>query len=578
MKNNRKYQSILQIFLLIAIILLANVAIPPLFNALHLPKRFDLTKEGRFSLTPATKKMLSEIDDVVYVQVFLEGELPSGFKRLQNEIRWKLDDFRAYTGGYLEYEFVDPFENLNGEQRQRAMKQLVEKGLQPKNLIETAEGYSEKVIFPAALVFYKGRELPVMLLQEQLNKGPQETLNNSIALLEYQIANAIQKIQRKEKPTLGFLTGHGELDSKFLESMAVELAQYYFLERYNVTENLYISPKFSAIVIAKPTETFDDKDKFKIDQYVMNGGRVLWLIDNMAANMDSLKNEDGSFLPLAYDLQLDDLLFKYGARVNFNFVKDLQCADIQLATGRDPSGNATQLRPFKWPYFPIFTYHHPTPPVTKNIDAVLGRFAGSIDTIRTKGANIKKDILLTTSPASQIVTTMNRVDVNEVRQKPDFNQYNKGQQAVAVALEGEFPSLFKNRLAKSTIDMIDTLQDVSFREKSLPTKMIVMSDGDIIRNGIDARTGRPNPLGYYKYSQQTFANKELLVNAVEWLTDDNGIIAARSKDVKMRLLDNKKVQNEKTFWQLLNMLLPIVLVIFAGFVYTFFRKRKYMKG
>ena len=221
------------------------------------------------------------------------------------------------------------------------------------------------------------------------------------------------------------------------------------------------------------------------------------------------------------------------------------------------------------------TNHHPSHPVTKNIGAVLGRFAGSIDTITTKNANIKKDILLTTSPASQTLSTVNRVDVNEVRQKPDLNQYNKGKQNVAVALEGEFPSLFKNRLAQSTIDMIDTLPDVSFREISLPTKMIVMSDGDFIRNGIDARTGRPNPLGYYKYSQQTFANKELLVNAVEWLTDDNGIIAARSKDVKMRLLDNKKVQSEKTFWQLLNMLLPIALVVFAGFLYNIVRKRKY---
>lgn len=568
--TRRKTQPIIQFAILAAIFLLLNVVAANFYH------RIDLTKEKRFTLTPATQQMLKNLDDVVYVKVFLQGEFPAGFKRLRNATLDMLKEFRAYSGNRVEYEFVDPFEGISDtKQREQIFNQLSEKGLEPRRLVENKDQYSEKVIFPGALLSYKGRELPANLLLQQLNTGAEETLNNSIALLEYNLANTIQKLQRNTKPSIAFLEGHGELPLDEVRDAMVSLSTYYQIQRLDITKNLYIPPKFWTLIIARPTQKFEEVNKFKIDQYIMNGGKVLWLVENMATDMDSLQSNNGSFLSLDYGLNLEDQLFKYGARINFDLVQDLQCSKIPLAVGRDPYGNAQQLELFPWTYFPVITDANPNHPITKNMSGVLLQFAGTIDTIETKKNNIKKTILLSTSPYSRANSAPIKVDVNEVRSKPNPQEFNAGSKPVAVALEGKFPSLFKNRLDPATLQMIDTIPDVSYREESDYNKMVVISDGDVIRNDYDAKRGQTTPLGYYKYTGETFANKDLIVNAIEWLNDDNGIIAARNKDIKLRLLDKPRVAEGKLQWQLINILLPLALVLLFGLAFNLWRKRRY---
>ena len=567
--TNTKQQAILQLLLLIAIFVVLNIVASTFYQ------RLDLTKEKRFTLTEPTQELLVNLEDIVYVKVYLEGEFPANFKRLQNGTREMLNEFRAYTGNNVEYEFIDPMASEDAEERKAIAQTLSGKGLKPTRLIESEGGYSEKMIFPGAMVSYKGREIPVQLLQEQLNKSPEETINNSIALLEYNLANAIQKLQRPTRPTLGFIEGQGELNEIEVQDIAAHLQSYYTLQRFNLKENLRIPEKFNAIIIAKPTQKFRDQDKYKIDQYIMNGGKVLWLVENMMGHMDSLQNKNGAFVAFNYELGIEDMLFKYGARVNYDIVQDLQCSQIPMVVGFDEFGNARQSKLFNWAYFPVITTHNSEHPVTKNLDAVLLKFSGTIDTIPSKNSQVKKTVLMTTSPYSRSLQVPIQVNVNEVRQPREPDKYNQANLPVGVALEGAFTSAFKNQIAFETLEMLDTLEGMKPKEVSEPTKMVIFADGDLMRNDYDKSTNRPSPLGYYKFTKETFANKELLINAIEWLTDDNGIIAARNKDVKLRLLDEQKVADQKTMWQLINLAVPILLVVLFGFGYNAWRKRKY---
>ncbi len=565
---SNKYQAILQVVILLAILIAVNVLASTVYQ------RFDLTKEGRFTLTEATQDLLVDLDDVVYVRVYLEGELNSGFRRLRNSTLDMLNEFRAYASSDLEYEFVDPIGGTSVEERKAIIDQLSEKGLKPTRVFEP-DG-SESILFPGLIVAYKGRELAVPLLLEQLNRPPQETLNNSIALIEYNIANAIQKLRRPSKPAIAFLEGHGELSAPEVGDITATLENYYVVNRLDITQELYIPPRYNAVIIARPTKPFEDSNKFKIDQYIMNGGRVLWLVENMATSLDSMQRDGGKFIAMDYGLNLEDQLFRYGVRVNFDLVQDLQSTQIPLTVGTDQFGNARQMRLFPWPYFPIINLANNGHPVTKNLNAVVGQFVATIDTVQPK-AEVKKTILLTTSPRSRVLEAPIQVDVNDVRQsrQVDDARFNAGPQPIAVALEGVFSSPFKNRLAAETIAMIDTIEGVSFLEESKPTRMVVISDGDMIRNDYDPLNNRISPLGYYKFTKENFANKALIQNAVEWLTDENGIIAARSKDIKLRLLDATKVKAEQTTWQLVNIGVPLLLLLVFGVGYNFVRKRRY---
>ncbi len=566
-RKSHKRTAIFMVLFSFAILVLVNM----LSSVVH--TRFDLTKEGRFSLTKPTRQLLTNVEDVITVKVYLEGSFPAGFKRLRNSTQDMLDEFRSYTGNMLQYEFIDPFEGITDAGERKAIyNQLMEKGLQPQRLIENTEEYSEKVIFPGALVIYGSREFPINLLEEQRGRGAEEVLNNSISLLEYKLANAIQKCFAKGKGSIALLEGHGELGGRDVSDVLLSLSNYYLISTLNLDNYDIVPMLLDVLIIAKPQTAFTELQKFKIDQFIMNGGKVLWLVDNMAADLDSLKTRN-QYMARPLNLNIEDQLFKYGLRVNDNLIQDVQCNPIPLVVGVDKSGNAQQQKLFPWLYNPVFTNANPDHPITKNMDAVAGEFASTIDTIRQKG--VSKEILLSSSQYTKLMYDPVMIDMSLVKQKPDQTLFKKSFQPVAVALEGRFESVFKNRLGFGTKAVLDTIDGFELRDESIINKMIVVSDGDIIKNDFDYKNDRPMPLGFNKYVNKTFANKDFILNAIEWLLDDSGIIVARSKDVKLRLLDSERIKSEGSFWQMINIFLPLAAVLLFGLLYGFVRRKKY---
>jgi len=537
-------------------------------------KRIDLTKEGRFTLTQATKDLLRETDDLVTVQVYLDGEMPAGIKRLRNATNDMLDEFRAYTGNKLQYRFSNPLEGVEGNEAKRnVLEELAKKGISPQRFrIQDGEGFEEKVFLPGALVIYKGREYPVNLLEALGAEGSQNSINNSVALLEYKLANAMQKLRRNRKPRIGFLKGHGELDTMQLADAAASLAPYYVLSELNLDDFTVSPDEYDLIIAAKPTQPFSEKDIFKLDQFVTHGGKMFWLLENLAADIDSLQNRP-YYIPTPFNLGLDELLFKYGVRVNESLLQDLQSNPIPLVVGVDALGNANQQSLFPWLYHPVFTNANKEHPITKNLGPVAGEFVATIDTI--KQAEVNKTILLTSSQYAKVFYPPIKIELEQARQQPNPEQFRKSFQPVAVALEGNFGSIFTNRMNVQMMEIIDGFKDWGFKEKSEQNKMLVVSDGDMIHNDYDRRNRRPLPLGFNRFNKKTFSNKDFVLNGVEWLLDNSGIIVARNKDVTLRLLDVERIKKEKTFWQTINVVLPLVFVLLFGLIYGFIRKRRF---
>jgi ABC-2 type transport system permease protein len=445
--------------------------------------------------------------------------------------------------------------------------------------VKTKKGTSQQIIFPGALVTYKSKEIPLELLKAQMGIPPEAVLNNSIQALEFNITNTIKKLSVINKPEIAIIEGHGELDKYEMADITNTLTEYYNVERIRINGQLNslaersnidsvktrIKNKYEAIIIAKPDSAFSDKDKFIIDQFIMRGGKVLWLIDPVFACMDSIQNSE-STVGVNNELNLEDQLFKYGVRINSDLVMDLNALPIPLRTGQ--IGNQPQIDFFPWYFFPIITplIKHP---IVNNLNAIKTEFVSSIDTIEVLG--IKKTILLKTSPYSRIVYTPALISLNILREEPDEDIYN---QPVAVLLEGEFESAFKNIISP----VIANDKEIGFLEKGVPNKMVVISDGDIIRNQLHIPQGYPLPLGYDQFTRQTFGNKELILNVMNYLCDDSGLISIRSRELKLRLLDKTKISNNKLFWQLLNTLLPVLLVIIFGIIWAWVRKRRYAVG
>lgn len=576
-RRNLKSGSILQLFLGILIILLVNVIGSFVFT------RFDLTSEKRYSLSPATKAMLKDIDDIVYFQVYLEGQFPAGFKRLRNATREMLDEFRAYNRN-IHYEFINPSKSDDPKERNDTYQLLMEKGLQPTDLqVSSKEGRREQqVIFPGALASYKSSELPVELLNTQIGVSPEKVLNNSVQSLEFKLASAIRNLTVIHKPRVAFIRGHGELGNKEIYDIGQALSKQFVLDviaidgqlgsltrRDSVSdEKTRIANKYDALIIAKPTMAFSEKDKFIIDQFIMRGGKVLWLIDPVQAEMDSLENAE-STIGLAMDLNLKDMLFRYGVRLNPNLVMDLNALPIPLRTGQ--IGNQPKIDFFPWYYFPVITPLEDHP-VVNNLNAIKTEFVSSIDTIRVEG--VKKTILLKTSPYSRTVTTPALITLSILEKEPDQRAYSGPPQVVAVLLEGYFKSNFENRIPQE----IALDKDIGFIPVSKPTRMIVVSDGDVIRNQLHYSQGYPMPLGYDQYTGESFGNKDFILNAIDYLVDESGLITIRSRELKLRLLDMNRMGKNKLYWQVANIFLPVLLILVFGMIRHFLRKRKYATG
>ncbi|MBR7022876.1 MAG: gliding motility-associated ABC transporter substrate-binding protein GldG [Bacteroidales bacterium] len=573
-----KKNQIVSFVVAVVIVVLVNVIGSFVFT------RFDLTSEKRYTLSPTTKEILNGLNDYVYFKVYLEGEFPAGFKKLRRETKEMLDEFRAYTK-YIDYEFINPAESNDPAEIKEIRTQLYRAGLNPTNVsVRNNDGSSQElVIWPGALVSYRNdTEIAIDLLENQLGKSSEDALNASMQNLEFRLIDAVKKVTRMMKPNIAFIEGHGELGEQEVYDIAQSLAQNYNVGRVQIdgkidalihrTQNeekdVKAFPSYDAIIIAKPTEPFDEKDKFLIDQYIMHGGKVLWLVEPVYATMDSLQSQE-STIGLEQDLNLDDMLFKYGVRLNRDLLLDLTCAALPVRTGQ-MAGQA-QLEFFRWFYFPLLQAASDHPMV-RHMNAIKADFVSSMDAT-TSANGIEQIPLLKTSDYTKVSGAPVFITLAMLRQAPDRRMFSSKGKNVAYLLKGSFPSLYANRIPQEIVDD----QATDFMEESKPTAMIVVADGDIIRNQIDIKRKTPLPLGYDQYTQNTYANKEFIENAISYLVDGEGLIDIRSRELKVRLLDVTKVNQERGKWQVVNTLVPIALIIALGFVMAFIRKKKYSK-
>ncbi len=527
--------------------------------------RIDLTEEKRYTIKEQTKEILQSLDDEVFVEVFLEGDLNPGFKRFQKSVKETLEEFRIYSNNKVKSVFTNPMQATGEKARNEFMRELASKGISPLNVIDNKDGQRvEKFVFPGAVVSYGGFETGVMLLKGNRAEGSQQVLNQSIESAEFELANAIYKMSNTNRKKIGLLRGHGELDSVQIASFNNALLEQYDVFQVDLSRKEKVGD-YSLLIAAKPRTEFSQADKYKLDQYIMQGGRVLFLLDRMDAVMDSASRDD--YFAFPYNLNLDDQLFKYGVRINPDLIEDRVSGKYPIVIGMQ--GNQPRIQSLEWPFFPLLN-QYAEHPITRNLDAVLSKFVSSIDTVKAIG--VKKTALLFSSPYTKKITAPVKVGVEDLRRQMQDNNFGDGKIPVAYLLEGTFTSLFKNRFAPDGVDTAD------FHSESKSTKLIVVADGDLARNEINRRDGKPQTLGYDPVSQYTFANQDLLMNMVAYLTDENGLIHVRSKEVKIRPLDKEKIKNDRTYWQMVNIMLPLVVLIAFGFVRAYMRKLKYARN
>ena len=532
----------------------------------HAFARFDLTSENRYSLTDATKNMLTNLDDMVYFRVYLDGELPSEFRRLQNDTREMLEEMQAYSDN-IQFDFISPAREA-GDDRNRMRelyRDLSEKGLEPAEvMIQTSEGASQQVIVPGAIVAHGDRELPLRLMEDHIGLSIRESIHRSALLLEYNIASVIQQVTKEEPARIAFLEGHGQLEAPYLASITRALSRFYDVDRVSPEEGIDKLFAYEALISAKPMESFSEQDKFIFDQYLMQGGSMLWLVDPVFADMDSLRFAPET-MGIALDLNMDDFFFHYGARLNPELIQDLHAARIPKQVGSFSGRPQFDLQ--EWYFFPIL---HPVSDheIVKNLNAIRTEFPASIDTVSAEG--IDKHVLLQTSSNTRSLPVPVRISLELLYNPPDPALYTGPPANIAVLLEGRFESLFKNRLTPQ-MDLPESFQQ---RDQGDFASMIVVADGNIIKNQVNM-DGEPMPLGYYSYTGQTFGNKNLILNMVNYLADDSGIIEARAKDVRMRLLDQSRIQKQRSTVQFVNVGLPVLLLVLFGVLRYLFRKRRY---
>ena len=542
--------------------------------AAYLPARIDLTEEKRFTMTAATENILAKVEDPVFVEVLLEGEFPAGFKRLRDETEEMLRDF-SNINGQIEYGFTNPNDGPIEEVNQNR-KLLSDRGIKPINFqVQEKGGRTDKLLYPYAIVSYKSRTALINLLENNVpGQSPDVAVNNSISLLEYKFANSIQKLLRTERPLIAYVEGHGELNELQTRDLSNGLAPYYNIGRLRLDTMPPFGPdQIGALLIAKPRGPYQPREKFLLDQYIMRGGRVIWMLDRLQVNLDSLQGR-GAFIPNDYDLNLDDLLFKYGIRIEPNLVLDVQSTRVPIVVGQ--VGNAPQFDLRPWPYH-VLANPNPTHPITKSLQPVNLFFPSEIDTsVRTK-LPIKRKALLSSTKNALVRFSPVRINLEDARYEPELERYNKGPIPIAVLMEGRFTSLYENRVGS---DFANSLQSIGqeFRPESVDTRMIVIADGDIAKNQIDPVQGAFKPLGLNPFEQYVFDNKSFMLNALEYLFDESGVISARNREVKLRLLDSARAREDKTYWQALNVGLPLLILGLFGLGYNYLRRRRYARS
>ncbi|MNK06626.1 ABC-type uncharacterized transport system [compost metagenome] len=549
----------------VAIFLLAIVLVN--IAAQYLYTRIDFTKERRFTLNDKSKAILKAAKQPISITVFLDGDLPAAFKRLKNATSDLLTDYKAYAGTDIKVIFADPIAGLSAAEQDTAINNLYQAGIEATTLnIKNDNGFAQKTIFPMAMIVADGKRYPVKLLQNlDVTGNYEENINNSIQNLEYVFTSGIQKVLTGQHPRIGFTEGNGELSDLYLSDAIKSLSESYEVGRVdlNLIDKKGLD-KLKLLVLAKPQKEFTEAEKYKINYFVMNGGRVLWSIDQVSADLDSLKGRPEQ-LAFNRKLNLDDMLFIYGARVNYNLVADANCAEIPLAMG-GPQG---QIQMAPWIYYPLLMPDTANS-LVKNIDNIRSEFISTVDTIGVKG--VSKKVILHTSAFNKVFNAPKMLSLQMVAEQPDPRDYASVPQSVGVLLEGTFSSVFLNRALPAGIE-----ESYAAPALSKPTKMIVIGDGDIFKNQVSSKDGSTFPLGFDRYTQRNFGNKALLLNIADYLANDDNLIALRNKEVKIRLLDKAKLRTEKLQWQLINVLVPLLLLISFAIFQHYCRKHKYAR-
>jgi len=545
MKSN-----VTKILVLIIVIIAINVIATKVY------KRFDLTSDKRYTLSETTRNILSIINEPAIINVYLEGDFPSEFRRLQVETKQHLEELKAINKN-IKYRFIEPLDKA---------EELIKQGLQPSRLSVQENGkMSEAVIFPWATIEYNNKIENISLLANQTTGTQEAQLQNSIQDLEYIFTDAIHKVSSEKKQKIAILRGNGELDDIYLVGFLRQLRKYYKLAPFtldsvskNPQKTLQQLAEYDLTIIAKPTEKFTEEEKFTLDQYIMNGGKTLWLIDNINAELDSLMLT-GQTLAFNRDLNLTDLLFSYGVRINYDLIKDIRSSTISLASGN--TGNQTQYQDFAWHYYPLITSKNKHP-ITNNIGQISLRFSSTIDTLKN---DINKTVLLQSSEYSKPLGMPRIIALDEVAKKPSQQDYNNGNQTLGVLLEGNFTSAYASRVKPFETNL--------YKDKSESNKMVVIADGDVIANQIFQ--GLPLDLGLDKWTKIRYENAPFLMNTINYMLDDSELLKLRSKNIQLQFLDKQKAFKERTFWQLLNVILPLALLSIFGLAYNYQRKRRY---
>lgn len=562
-KKDRIIKNILQLFLVFLIIGVVGY----LSSVWYF--RLDLTSEKKYTLSNTTRKILEGLPGDVFIRVYLEGDMPIGFKRLKRASMELLDEFHVYSKRKVSFDFINPSDEENLKKRNKIFKDLFKKGLHPLNVQSSDKegGQSQKTLFPGAIISYNGLEMLVNMLINNPNLPASENLNRSMENLEYEFIRALEAITSDTIYKIAFLEGHGELYEPQVEDISRELSRYYTIDRGQIGGKPGILDEYAAVIIAKPVKPFSEPDKLVLDQYLMQGGNILWMIDPVAVDMDSLMY---SSITLAFlrDLKLNDILFKYGVRINGDLIQDIQCARIPVNTAI--VGNPPKYTPVPWLFYPLLegTDHA----ISRNLNLVKAEFASVLDTL-AGGGDIQKSVLLRTSDFSKTYGVPNLINLVDVKKPLPREAFSRKRIPVAVLLEGEFNSAFRNR----RLEAILPGQKISFLDKSKPAKMIVISDGDIIRNDVRFQGGKPVPLplGQDRLTQQTYGNKDFILNAVSYLAGQSDLMELRERELKLRLLDKAKLSSGKLKWQLINTLVPVFLVLLFGIIAGILRRKHY---
>jgi len=562
--NRKPWRRVLKI-----LVIYTSVAVITGFAADNSHLRIDFTSEKRFTLSDKTIDLLSDVGEPIIVDVYLDGELQPGLRKLKKSIAEKLSDFAVYCKAPLYVNYIDPYNAVKPSEYEKYFNALAKHGLKPVDVhIKTDKGITTKRIFPC-VVFRKGDyDVVLNLLRNNPSLSGRGNLNNSRELLEYEFARAIKILTRGKRENIAFLTGHGELGEWQVKDISYALYENYDIQRIT-TEELKLNPdSFKALVIAGPENPFSEKDKFIIDQYIMKGGRVMWLIDNVNVSLDSL-SEGMTTLAFPRDLNLGDQLFRYGVRIGYDLIQDVECLRIPVFS--DLPGQKGKAAPFPWYFSPLLmpVQEHP---VGKNINRVAGEFVGSVELVAGSD-NVRSEVVLVTSPYAKISSTPMEVSLAMAKEAPVREHFNRKHVPVGVFLEGQFTSVFKNRM----LEGIGVTSEDEVLTKSRNTRMLVVADGGLIANKIRHTSSGPRilPLGFERYSNQTFGNKEFLINAIHYLCDDSGLMELRSRTVKLRLLDKVRLSEEKIHWKALNLFFPLLLILFGGVIFSLLRRKVY---